>query len=173
MKNTDNDNRTVIDMLVKDDTEFLSKFSNKNSFVISSEVATFLENSVKNVKLKEDLKLRIYSDCIDDEEKVLYRQGVKDYYSDALNSVKREYKRNIMYSIILALVGIVLIAVALIVGSYGQELWTEAIDIVAWVFCWEAVDMFVFKSRSLRIDKLRFSALSNIVIEYYPLIQKD
>ena len=75
----DNENRIVIDMTVKDDSDFLSVFSQSDTPVISSEVAEFIENSTDSILPKEQLTLRIHSDCIDDNEKVLYRESIKEY----------------------------------------------------------------------------------------------
>ena len=69
----DADGRVIINMTVKDDTDFLSVFSIGDTPVISSEVAEFLESSTHSVLPKEQLALRIHSNCIDDNEKEEYR----------------------------------------------------------------------------------------------------
>ncbi len=172
-KQRDAQNRVIVDMFVKDDTDFLSTFSQRNSQVISGDVADFLENSIQAVAPKEKLVLHIYSDCIDEQEKHLYTNGLHRYYQDALVGVKREYKRNLILSLTLMLVGMAFIALSLILASMDKAIWTEAIDIVAWVFCWEAVDILAFKNRELKIKSLRYSELSNISIEFFPSTQEQ
>lgn len=76
----DADGRVIINMTVKDDTDFLSVFSTGDTPVISSEVAEFLENSTQSIRPKEQLILKIHSDCIDDNEKKEYGRAIKEYY---------------------------------------------------------------------------------------------
>ena len=67
----DDENRVIINMTVKDDSNFLSVFSQSDTPVINTEVAEFIENSTNSVLPKEQLTLRIHSDCIDDTEKAI------------------------------------------------------------------------------------------------------
>lgn len=171
-KVTDADNKTYVDMQVLDDATFLSPFSKKDSPLISQDVANFLENSVQKVKPKEELVLRVYSDCIDDTEKGVYNKAIINYYSESLVSVTKEHKRNKIIALLLFLLGVITIGISIYVGKFGREIWMEAIDIVAWVFCWEAVDVFVFKNRSLGLSIKRYETLSKVKIEFYPLTEK-
>ena len=61
----------VVNMIVKDDTDFLSVFSESETPVISGEVAEFIENRTMTMPPKEQLTLKIHSDCIDENEKKL------------------------------------------------------------------------------------------------------
>ena len=49
----------------------------------------------------------------------------------------------------------------------------EVIDIFAWVFLWEAVDLFCFECTALRIKSWRYLALSSCVVEYLPLTKSE
>ena len=49
---------SVIEMVVKNDDNFLSTFSNSITPVISEEVATFLENRVENIHSKNKINLK-------------------------------------------------------------------------------------------------------------------
>lgn len=55
MKNT----ASTINMCVNNDNDFLSTYSLDGNPVISSEVASFLENSAKQFHTKEELTLNI------------------------------------------------------------------------------------------------------------------
>ena len=71
----DKEKRIVINMNVRDDSEFVSVFSGKSTSVISTEVAEFIENSTRNIPLRNQLTLRIHSDCITKEEEGIYRSA--------------------------------------------------------------------------------------------------
>ncbi len=161
--NRNKNGRVLIDMTVNDDTEFLTQFSRHNTPVISSEVADFLENSTQNVLPKDRLHLKIHSNCIDENKKTIYTNAIKDYYTDKVIATKRELRHNNVLAIVLALVGILILALSLIMDG---TLWPAVIDIVAWVFLWEAVDIVAFKQRDLRLCRYRYSRFTEMEIEY-------
>ncbi len=163
----DSEGRVIIDMNVTDDSAFLSTYAEKDSPIISNEVADFLDNTVQSISAKESIALRIHSSCIDSEEEKAYREAIKNYYSNRLVHTEREHKRSIIIGIILAVIGIFTLAIAQILDSLDRVLWTEVIDIAAWVFLWEAVDIFFFKMHTLRTDKKRYSSFADIKVEYY------
>lgn len=164
----DADGRVIIRMTVKDDTDFLSVFSAGDAPVISSEVAEFLEACTHSVLPKEPLTLKIHSDCIDDNEKEEYRQAIREHYTERYIANNRELKRNALIALLLALTGILILASAFLIEyRTGSAFWTEVVDIAAWVFLWEAVDISVFRSRELRIKRSRYLSFLSMNIEYY------
>lgn len=163
----DEDNRIIINMNVNDDSYFLSEFSHASTPVISEDVANFLENETSSLPIKEPLRLVVTSDCIDENEKVLYNKAIKQYYTDKYVANEKGLKRNILLSITLACLGIIALALALIVGNHHDTpIWTEVIDIVAWVFLWEAVDVAFFKTHEMRIEKYRYLAFIDMDVKY-------
>ena len=151
----DVENRMIINMTVKDDSDFLSVFSENETPVISTNVADFIENSTHALPPKEEFTLRIYSNCIDDEEKTDYQKAIKEYYAEKYIANEKELKRNIFLVFVLMLVGIFVLAFAF---QVDHAIWAEVIDIAAWVFLWEAVDISAFLNRSLRLKRKRYIA---------------
>ncbi len=168
--NYDASGSVILDMVVKDDTNFLSPFSNNDTPIISEDVSSFLENSAKSIPHKQTFTLKVYSDCIDEKEQILYDKGIKKYYSDRAIATKRELHRNIWIAAILAIMGIITLAVAQSVEfRFNSVIWAETIDIAAWVFLWESVDIAAFKMRGLQLDYHRYFAFCNMRIEFLPL----
>ena len=163
----DDEGRIVINMTVKDDSDFLSVFSQSDTPVIGSEVAEFLENSTSSILPKEQLTLRIHSDCIDEAEKELYREGIREYYSEKSIANERELKRNNVVSLLLLIAGVLVLALQLILEySFNSVIWAEVIDIAAWVFLWEAADIRFFGNRSLLLKNKRYRSYLSMKIEY-------
>ena len=161
---------SVIEMVVKNDDNFLSTFSNSITPVISEEVATFLENRVENIHSKNKINLKICSDCIDNEEQKLYDVAVKEYYQEKYISSKSEIKKYNLISLILVFFGLLVLSTSIFIEYYfNRLLWAEAIDIVAWVLLWEATDIFIFKIASLRRKTKKYLMLYCMNIEYYNL----
>ncbi len=155
--------RAVINMVVKDDSDFLSPFSTHDTPVISSEVAGFLENCASSYSPKKRLILRIHGSCVSENEKQIYALAIKDYYADEITATRRELRHFNMVSAVLMTIGILILAVAILRRG---ELWSEVLDIIAWVFIWEAVNIIAFRKRDLRIKKFRYRAFENMKIEY-------
>ena len=161
----DENNRLIVNMTVKDDSEFLSVYSESSAPKISTDVAEFIEHSTQALPPNDNLTLRIYSNCIDDIEKEEYRSAIKEYYTEQYVANEREYKRNRIIIAILASAGILFLALAL--ALHMHDIWSEVVDIVAWVLLWEAVDIAIFQNRSLKIKKLRCLSYIGMNIEYF------
>ena len=162
----DSEKRIVINMNVRDDSEFVSVFSGKSTSVISTDVAEFIESSTRNVPPRNQLTLRIHSDCIAKEEEGIYRSAIREYYTEKYFAVKNELKRNRIIILILALAGILTLSLAFLIE---HAIWSEVIDIAAWVLLWEAVDIGVFKNRSMKFDKIRYLTYIDMNVEFYKL----
>lgn len=165
----DAENRVIVNMTVKDDADFLSVFSENSTPVISSEVAGFIEEATHSILPKQQLTLRIHSSCIDNQEKDLYKEAIKEHYLERYILNKRELKRNAAIALLLTFVGIMILAVSIFLGDQiDSAVWGEVIDIVAWVLLWEAVDIIAFKNRELRVKRRRYLSYLSMKIEFYP-----
>lgn len=160
----DNDGRIIINMQVLNDDEFLSPFSMSEVPVINSDVADFIENSTINLPPKEKLRLIIHSDCIDDNEKILYDKAIKEYYQERYTSLRKDLIRNYIAVAIMFIVGAIILTIS--VFKINTLVKSEIIDIVAWVLIWEACDISFFTNHSLRIKKKRYKAYIDMDIVY-------
>jgi len=81
--------------------------------------------------------------------------------------VAKELSQNNVTAALLALAGVLCLGLMFVTERFGgNAIWTEVIDIVAWVFLWEAVDILFFRNRKLKGDKLRYVSFMNMNIEY-------
>lgn len=160
----------VINMTVRDDSNFLSVFSSNDTFIISDEVANFIENSTHIFRPDKEVILKIKSNCIDNNEKELYKKAIKEYYTQKYVSNKIELKKNYFIATILTIIGIVILIFALFLEYMKDSLvWSEVIDIAAWVFLWEAVDIFFLQTRKLKNDCKKYLAYMSMNIEFYEI----
>lgn len=166
----DEENRRIINMTVRDDTDFLSPFSKGLTPVISADVAEYLENMAKAALPSEELVLRIRSDCVDKNEEVLYRKAIREYYGNSNVSLTRDIKRSIITAVALFITGLLILVLTYWVGkSLEQEFFSEVFDIMSWVLIWEATDISLLQMHSMRIEQKRYCALIHMKIEFYPL----
>jgi hypothetical protein len=163
----DENGRAVIEMSVNNDDNFLSNFCCGDSPVISGEVSEFLENSYPVTQRNLPIKLRIKSNCIDLDEKVVYEKAIRKHYTDRYLENERHLKRNFFFAILLGLVGLVVMALAIILESAHQSvLWVNFIDVIAWVFIWEFVDIIFFENYVLRLNRIRYLSFIDMQIEF-------
>lgn len=163
---TDTEGRAIIPLTVRDDSDFLSPFSEGATPLIGADVAEYLEEKTEDLPRGKELVLQIRSGCIDPVEQEAYRLGVKEFYLIRYLSVRRELRRNLLLAVTLA-AGMLLLLLALVIDArLGSPYWTELTDIVAWVFVWEAVHVLVFGSHDLRTQKLRCLSFMDMKIEF-------
>ena len=154
-----------IDMSVNDDSSFLSPYAETGKPIISSEVAGFLENAANAFHPKEKIVLTIHSTCIDENEKTVYDNAIRNYFKLQQNDVNRDMKRKTVIATWFSIVGIVALAFMILIGRLGvNDLWVECVDIFAWVFLWEAVDQFFIERSGLLLKKKRLDNFINMEI---------
>ena len=166
-RRTDAEGRAIIPMTVRDDSDFLSPFSEGATPLISTDVAEYLEEKTEELPRGKELVLQIRSGCIDPAEQEAYRLGVKEFYLIRYLSVRRELRRNLLLALMLAAAGMLALLLAHLIDTHlGAPYWMELTDIVAWVFVWEAVDTLVFGSHEFRTQKRRCLAFMDMKIEF-------
>ena len=161
-----------IALTVSDDTDFLSPLSESGAPVISGAVAECIEASAEGVRPGAALTLKIKSGCIDEAEKARYRAAVKAYYTGKYIAAGRELSRNRTVSLLLAAAGVLVLALALIFEQLIAPVWAEVLDIVAWVFLWEATDIWFLSSAKLRRERRRCISLVAMQVDFEALDEK-
>ena len=105
--------------------------------------------------------------CIDESEKSAYGDAIRNYFSLKLAETERDIKRKGFVSLIFAIIGVVALIFMIIYESFvNNAVWTECIDIFAWVFLWEAVDQFFIERSGLLLKRKRFENFVNMSIEF-------
>ena len=169
----DEEGNVMINMTVKNDEGFLSPFSENNSYVISESVADFIENSTKEALPKDQYTLYIHSNCIDDNEKEIYKKAINEYYTMQYIAIKREIKRSRGAVLLMGIMGVVFLALALALDYNGFTIWTEVVDIAAWVFLWEAVYLEFFDIKKAKIKMKYYLSYLSMKIVYLSDDEED
>lgn len=156
-----------INMVVRDDSDFLSVFSTREAPVISSEVADFLEKSVPLAARKSQLKLTICSNCITETEQYVYKCAIKEYFRELYNSTKAKIKHKYVLASILAVIGAVLLAATHLIADICNVAYVvEFVNVIACFFLWESVSQAALKAQELRMDKQKYVAFLNMHVNF-------
>lgn len=156
----------ILNITVNDKSAFISPYSETGRPIISYEAADFLENSVKAFAPQDSIVLNVHSDVIEKDEQPAFSQAIKNYYSLKQQDVIRDVKRKTFFSIIMSIIGICALAIMFIFSRFLNEIWTECIDIFAWVFIWEAVDLFCIQKGALKISYKRYDNFIKMQINF-------
>lgn len=162
----DKNNRFVLDMLVMDESGFISPYCS-NLPVISGEAAAYLENAVKNIPIKFDISLHVKCSGLSQNKQELYRNSIKNYFNNTIQQTIRDLFRTTMIALVMAIIGIGVIVLMLILTSKGLgELWNIVLEIIGWVFIWESVDKFFFERQKLKHELRRAYQFINADIQF-------
>lgn len=173
-KNKVTDTPCVINMTVLNDGEFLSPYSATDSPVVSSDVAEFLENGAANFLPKQTIELNVHSDCIDDNEKLVYDSAIRNYFRLKADGADTELKRNLIVSVVFTVIGVIGLAAMLLFDHFfNKAIWTEVVDIFAWVFVWEAVDQFFIERRKIIRSRRKYQAFIQARINFQALSKAE
>ncbi|MBQ3502891.1 MAG: hypothetical protein IJA72_04450 [Clostridia bacterium] len=143
-----------IDINIIDSSEILSPYTEDNRPIITNDFAEFLNNSVKDISIKQNISINISTQNGNAEN---ISNAVKTYYYNEFVDVERKLKFNLLSSMILLIVGIIAFAVSIAQYIAKLPVLAGAIDIYAWVFMWEAFDLFFFRRTELKYQQRRYA----------------
>jgi len=163
----DKDGRQILQVHVSDDSAFLSPLSPDETPMIGAETAEFLSHSVQHLRPDTALHIQIDGDCIDETERCVYEKAIRNYYHaefcEALEALRRGTVQAILFTVIAALI----FAFAVVLDHHGVEsVFLNMIAVVAWVFMWEAADLFFLQGSALRLKRMRAYHMASAVISF-------
>lgn len=148
----------IINVIINENDYILSPFSDKNP-LISRQLAEYLEDNIDYKLLNKKIVLKII--CCEENMNNLdiYRFAIKNTYQRKYHNTKKQINQLMVIAIIMFLIGVIILSFALVLDYLDKNiLLFEVYDIIAWVFIWEAVDVFFFR-RLLLIYKNRWNKL--------------
>lgn len=160
------ENKCVIRMHVTDDGNFLSPFSVEGYPVIGGETAEFLNHNYKRHLTDNNLRLVIASDVIDENEQIVYADAIRNYYQTEYRETKRDLHKKFIQSVIMTLIAAIVFAVAITLGAATNtgDVILSMLDVLAWVFMWEAVDIFFLQRPILKKQQRKNTEFINAEI---------
>lgn len=163
----DEDGRAIVNISISDKGQILSPFCYEGKETINDEFAGFLDNVVKSIPPKQNINLTIDCKDITDYEKGNFALAIKNHYQNKLIDTQLRIKKlNYFFAACILLSALSLGLLYLVNYLAAPFILIEIVDILAWVFVWEAVDIFFFQEGLLRLEKTRCLALIKSKIRY-------
>ena len=152
----DEDGRAIIKMNIKKNGEFLSNYNLEGENNLSDDAEKLFTSSTSKLKSSDKILYEIYYDDLTGEEINTYEKAIRSHFTSKYYQNKLKLKKIGIVSLILAIVGIAILAimVTLMMLNIVDQIIGEVIDIVSWVFLWEAVDLWFFNRNGIKIQSL-------------------
>lgn len=157
----DAEGRRLVRIGMADGYDFLSPLSPNGEPYITSDTAQFLEQSTKHLRPDSSLHFVFEGASISETDKEKYTKAIRNYYHNEFMEVVRELAKNMTQTIIMVLISAIVFTLNIFLKNHGvDQVLYSIIDIVAWVFAWEATEIFFLQRPALRLRRLR---LFNII----------
>ncbi len=147
----------VIDVKIECREQLFSAYSYSDN-KLNTEFSEYLSDKAKSVPIKEQVKIQIHTK--DDIEVAEVEQAVKSHFRAQYKEQKKEVTRLTVISLIMLTLGIIALTALILIEYFTDNIYVTYIaDIAAWVFIWEAVDIFflqraVAKAKCVLIQRI-------------------
>jgi hypothetical protein len=144
---------------------------------LDRDLRVFLEESSSDIPLRYDviLQFNISREKQDAEKEEKIKLGLKTYFTFVRNSMERKIRSSYQKSILYVLAAFLLLFIAYSLQMQVTEnivltTLVGGIIIGGWVFLWEAISTFAFKSRDAREKYMQYKRLSTAPtrFDYFP-----
>lgn len=167
----------LIKLHVNDVDYFLSPLSVDGVPCISDETAFLLNYYLKNMSVDSDEKIffEITGHNLSLAEQDLYRKAIKNYYREEFLDIQDDMKLNRRNTVLMLISGafFILLRILLPLTIGWRTDFLEPINIVAWVFLWEAVELQIFKRPKLKEIQIRNLKILEADIEFKEKVRPE
>ena len=155
----------VIDVKIESKEQIFSAYSYSGD-KLNTEFSEYISDKAKSVSIKEQVKIRIHTK--DDIEVADVEQSVKSHFQAEYKEHKKEVNRLAVISFIMMLLGIIALTTLILVEYFTYNIYITSIaEIAAWVFVWEAVDIFFLQRAALKAKCLLIQRIYTASIEIF------
>ena len=151
----DEEGREIVDITItKGEEDFLSDFRPDGKEVISEDVAKMIESSTKSTSYNKDIHLRFSCKNLSAEKALTYQNAVRNYFTNEFAEKERSLQNNLLITILVFALAILSFGALFLCRTLGAP-WAieEFLDIVAWVFGWETVDLIFFQRQLIKYEQ--------------------
>ncbi|XES77806.1 MAG: hypothetical protein ACBZ72_02735 [Candidatus Bathyarchaeia archaeon] len=141
---------------------------------LDHDLRVFLEESSSDIPLRYDITLQfnVSQEKQDVEKEDRIRTGLRTYFSFVRNSLQRDIRLSYQKSALYGLGSFLLLFTsyslqARVLGNLFLTTLVDVISIGGWVFLWEAISTFAFKSRESREMYRQYKRLTVAPVRFY------
>jgi hypothetical protein len=140
---------------------------------LDQDLRDYLEDSSVDIPLKYDVVLRfnVSGEAINTEKEEKIRVGLKTYFSfvkDLLgDNIRKSYEKSVVYVFgAFVLLSASYLLRLLLISNIFFSILIEGITIGGWVFLWEAISTFAFRTRDVKNRCRQYKRLADAPIQF-------
>ena len=150
----DDDGKAVIEAKIENSNDIFSKFNYDDGDKLTPDFTDFLWEKSRLVPINKDLRVNLYTN--NEIQDTAVEKALKDHFKYEYIETKKEMQHLKQFSLVNLILGVIALAVLLVLSNVlNNYILVTVIDILAWVFVWEAFDAF-FLERSHKKRKLLY-----------------
>ncbi len=150
----DDEGREIVDITISDSENLLSIYNPDGKKIISTEMANVIDNSTKSTSINKDIHLRFSCNSNSSEKEDIYKQAIKNYYLNEFADKERRLHNNFLITIFVFVMAVLFLTLFFILEKVNCPWYLNYfIEIVAWVFAWETVDLIFFQRQLIRYEQ--------------------
>ncbi len=145
----DSDDNALITVKADKEEQLFSSYDYDNNERLNEELADYIWDKARFVPAKNDIRIKVYAS--EKANKVEIENAIHNKFKKEYLELKEEKKRNALFSLAMLITGLLFLGVLYLSYLYFRNEFLDVIlEIVVWVFLWEAVDAFFLQRTSLR-----------------------
>ncbi len=145
----DSDDNALITVKAESEEQIFSSYDYDNNEKLNEELADYIWDKARFVPSKNDIRIKVYtSEKVDavEVETAIHNKYKKEYLE-----LREEKKRNALFSLAMLIAGLFVLGILYLSYLFFKNEFLDVIlEIVTWVFIWEAADAFFLQRASLR-----------------------
>lgn len=155
---------TTISLKLPKSEDIISPYSPKNTPVLNSDLADYLFTTILRFPIKLSIKIEL-EEVEQKEDVQLFKEALNNHCERELNTIAIEKMRTNNKVLFFTIIGLIILSIVFSLSFIeNNNILFESISIIAWVFLWEATDLFVFEKRRLQRDSINCHRLKNAPI---------
>lgn len=163
----DSEDNAVINIKAERQEQIFSQYNYDSNEKLNPELHEFIVDKARFVPAPKDIRIRLYTGTSINEKEV--EMAIRNDSKKEYIETKKESRRNLIFSAIMLIVGCLFLALMVLLHSYFDSIYLEVIDILAWVFVWEAADSFFLQRMEIKHKMRTYLKLYSAEIEVVKL----
>lgn len=164
VKDVQDNTNFCMNVKVENSHQIFSKFNYDKEDTLNPEFCDYLLTNAKLMSPTADIKIKIHSNENIDTGKV--SKAIKCHFSRDYAETKAYFAKNNISALFSLLLGILSLAILIIFyNSFDNFYITTIIEIIAWVFVWEAADKFFYDRSRIKRKCMILQKIYNSSVE--------
>ena len=145
----DSDGDALINVKAANREQIFSTYNYEKNHKLNKELDEFIYDKARFVPPNKEIRIKVYTEENANKEEI-EEAIINNYKKDALE-IKTDMKINLFFSVAMLLVGIAFFALLLLMHTFFyNDYLSIVLEIIVWVFIWEAVDSFFLRRHRLK-----------------------